>query len=278
MNTDRKEPIRHRVVSHVRDNHHVRSYVRGDGEKPQTPFFMNKPKPVTTTLSNPLLEKVEELVDNKIKIHQDAINTQNGSYWTKISKFQLDYNGKTWNIIRSYDNGGGKNSEDCQLCGHKHCRYMFVISSGASQLTIGSECVGNYTKDINAKDILKHFQNNVVKKSAKIASYRDALINIGLWVNKNGSNSFLTSIVGQMLEGKDLTARQLGAVDKIISKDIDRSALDVKDKITTIFGKAKQKITNDWERTFIVSIGDQLQKGRTLSPKQVAKLEQMANR
>ena len=58
-------PIRHRVSSHVRAKRHVKSYLRGKGEKPKTSFFMNKSsahKPVV----DPLREKVEALVDKKI--------------------------------------------------------------------------------------------------------------------------------------------------------------------------------------------------------------------
>ena len=272
MSSPRKIPVRHKVSSHVRDKHHVKSYIRGKGEKPKTSFFMNKSsahKPVV----DPLREKVEALVDKKILEQKEQIMKHDGGYWDKISKFQLDYDGKHWRLIRAYDNGGGQASEDCELCGHKHCRYMFVIGSADKQLTIGSECVGNYTNDAHAKDILKRFQNNVVKKSAKVGKYRDLIIRTTIWIHKNKPMDILNSILTQMLDGKDISARQIGAVEKIISKDLPKN-----DDFLVLLEKARKQVSNDWERDFVASVTDQYKRGRTMSEKQLALINKIASR
>jgi len=274
---DRKSPVRHIVASYKREGRHVKTYARGHGKKPTTPFMTHKishPKPVV----DPIREKVEALVDMKIQDGQNIIRNTEGGYWNKIAKFQVNFDGKLWKLIRAYDNGGGKDSEDCQLCGHKHCRYMFVIGHLDKQLTVGSECISNYAVDKDAKDVLRQYQTKVVKKAASVAKHRDLLVNIGMWAHKNGANRFLTSIVGQILDGKDLTYSQRTATERIISKDINKKELEAKNKIPTLFNNAKGKISNDWERKFIISISETLQKGWTLSPKQIDILEKMAKR
>ena len=50
------------------------------------------------------------------------------------------------------------------------------------------------------------------------------------------------------------------------------NGLTPEDMVTDIENHASDKM-NDWERKFVRDIGDKLDKGRTLSEKQIAKLQ-----
>ena len=244
---------------------------------------MGEAKKIVNPVSvDPLREKFEQLIDRKILEHKEKIQKSEGGYWDKISKLQIEYNLKKWRVIRSYDNGGGENSENCELCGHHGCRYMYVISDGVDQLTIGSECVTNYTVDKGAKEVIRNFQSKVVKKQAKVEEYRDLLVRMGMWMSKNGTRDILTSIAGSMFDGKDITFPQRRAVESIISKDppkVTTKELSSKEKrILEIIEKTKGKSMNSWEAEAIPDIIRKFRNGYDLSDKQISSLERLANR
>jgi hypothetical protein len=42
--------------------------------------------------------------------------------------------------------------------------------------------------------------------------------------------------------------------------------------------KARKQISNDWEKDFVASVTDQYKRGRTMSEKQLALINKIANR
>jgi hypothetical protein len=260
---------------------HVRSYVRGK-ETSQAKLLV-QPKIISVTI-DPERKKIEELVDAKLQEVIDKANANKGPYWNKIANFQLSLNGRDWKIVDSYDTGGYGNYEDCQLCGHKGCRFMYVISSGDKQMTIGDECVINYIKDLDTKEVFKKHEKRLRGMVSKTKGYHDLLVDLLLWETRNGTNSFLTNMKNRVMNGNSLSPNMVSAIKRTISKDRpieDRSRADEmaedKRKAFELFAIARSKPANDWEKGFIVSIGEALQKGYRLSPKQVAILERIAN-
>jgi len=256
---------------------HVRSYRRGN-ERPEPKLIAKPSVPLKST--DPVREKIENLIDTRLKETIASINANKGPYWKKIADFQLNYNGKEWKIVDSYDTGGYGDYEDCQLCGHKGCRYMYVIASGGEKKTIGDECVGNYIKDLNAKEIFKKHNKRLRNSIGNVKSYRDLLVNLILWETKNGTNHFLSDMKARILSGTSLSPNMVSAIKRTIEKDKPKPVASTPtqpNKDFELYSRAKGKGSNDWERGFLVSVGEQIQKGYKLSIKQVAVLERIAN-
>lgn len=113
-------------------------------------------------------------------------------YYQKLAEFQFSINGKEWKIVGSYDalEQSGR-YEECELCGHPDCRYMFVIAPTGNeanvaalavvldedemekikegrQLSIGDICVTNFSEDENLNYNMKHY----VTMMNKIRNYK----------------------------------------------------------------------------------------------------------
>lgn len=253
----------------------VNSYRRGN-EKPETKPIVKPEQPKAPV--DPLREKTEQIVDAKLKEIIEKTNSNKGPYWNKIATFQLDYNGKKWKVVDSYDTGGYGDYESCQLCGHKDCRYIYVIKSdGGSVLHIGSECVYNYAQDVDTKLIFRKHEKRLKESIGKTKSYRDLLVNLLLWENRNGTNSFLRDMKTRIMDGSSLTPNMVSAIRRTIAQDKPKQVIVENNRDIELFGRAKGKGANEWERGFITSVGEQLKKGYKLSIKQVAVLERIAN-
>jgi len=232
----------------------------------------------TDPLEDLRLQKAFLFVDAKLKEIIEKTNSNKGPYWNKIATFQLDYDGKKWKVVDSYDTGGYGDYESCQLCGHKDCRYIYVIKSdGGSVLHIGSECVYNYAQDVDTKLIFRKHEKRLKESIGKTKSYRDLLVNLLLWENKNGTNNFLRDMKTRIMGGSSLTPKMVSAIKRTIAQDKPKQVIIETNRDIELFGRAKGKGANDWERGFVTSIGEQLKNGYKLSIKQVAVLERIAN-
>lgn len=271
---NRRNPTLKRIVS-------VRSYRRGN-ERPMTKPIV---KPVVVQQPvDPLRSKVENLVDTKLKEVVDKQNSNKGPYWKKIADFQLNYNGKNWKVIDSYDTGGYGEYESCQLCGHKECRYIYVIKSEMGDVMhIGSECVYNYTKDVDAKQIFKKHEKRLKETIGKTKSYRDLLVDLILWESKNGTNNFLANMKSRIMNGNSLSPNMVSAIKRTIVHDrpkptpVQPGQPAQPNKDLELFNRARGKSVNEWERGFLTSVDQQIKNGYKLSIKQVAVLERIAN-
>ncbi len=270
-----RQSRRSRVVYHnpLREHLvHVRSYKRGN-EKPEAKLLV-QPKIVSPPI-DPKRAEAEKLVDAKLAEVVQTVNANKGPYWNKIANFQINYNGRAWKIVDSYDTGGYGDYESCQLCGHRDCRYMYVISDGTNNLTIGDECVGNYIKDLDAKDIFKKHNKRLRESIGKTKSYRDLLIDLLLWESRNGTNSFLTAMKSKVMSGQSLSPNMVSAIKRTIAQDRPkpvaspvRVGWDAKSD-RELYNIARDKPKSLWERdTFMPSINVQINNGWKLSDKQ----------
>jgi len=225
-------------------------------------------------------------INDRIKERQAEIEASGMSYWQKIAEFQLEYEGKRWKLVHTYDTGGHGKYETCQLCGHFPCRYMFVIQHPATgqTKTIGDECVVKYTVDTKAKDVLRRYRTQVTKRVADLNENKPMIVKIEKWIRENGYNGFLNSILYQLWEGKRLSEKQVVATNKILTQEIPGETKEMRNKSKTeqenLIEKAirKDETLNDWERSFLRSVAEQSKSGRILSEKQITVLERITKK
>jgi hypothetical protein len=81
----------------------------------------------------------------------------------------------------------------------------------------------------------------------------------------------------RIMGGSSLTPKMVSAIKRTIAQDKPKQVIIETNRDIELFGRAKGKGANDWERGFVTSIGEQLKNGYKLSIKQVAVLERIAN-
>ena len=221
--------------------------------------------------------QIEKLVDDRMIKALERFKISGGSYWQKISKFQVIKDGKTWQITDAFD--VGRDYRKCELCGHYPCRHLYVIESldTHEKLTIGSECVLNYVKDINAREILLRYQKNFTTKIMSVQTSRSNLIKMADWVSKNGPHALLSSFTRQILSGKRLSKNQELILSEILGRTISKEAQEARTQIVQLLTQARQKVRNDWENRFVMSLVEQHNANRLLSEKQLVILRRIAN-
>jgi len=218
---------------------------------------------------------VEKLVDSKIIESLKRFRISGGSYWQKISQFQVLKDGKLWRVVDAFD--VGRNYQKCQLCGHFPCRHMYVIQSDTGEkLTIGSECVLNYVKDVNAREILRRYQQNYTTKVMVVQTARQTLLDIANWVSKNGGNWMTSAYIRQLLAGKPLSKSQKLVLAQKLQTVVSPELKEVRIQTAALINAARRKVRNDWENRFMISIVDQFSRSFALSEKQLTIIRRIA--
>jgi hypothetical protein len=220
---------------------------------------------------------------------EDRVKANGQLYWQKIATFQVELNGKSWQIVEEYDTGGHGNYEACELCGFPNCRFKFVIADPKTneRLSIGDECILNYVKDLNAKEILSKYRKKVTirlyafkrceKWYTKIAKYNQD--------HPGTRTMFLESIAGQLLKGYALSKRQIAAVEQVLGgqamgTDLPAQTQAMRAQYEQLFEAIKPHFRHlsAWEREFVQSTDEQVKRGRILSEKQLAILKDLPAR
>lgn len=245
-------------------------------------------KPEETKSLNKSME-----VDEEVKSLQEGYKKGSDGrfYWQKIAKFQVEYDGKNWQVVDAYDTGGHGKYVKCELCNHYPCRYVFVIqeADGSRSMTIGDECVVNYTANVgNAKEIVAKYGKTVALKVARLERYKPYIKAIEDWKVRNGANRELEYLENGLLNANGFPQKTLNRILELTAVDKPKEVLEkesqAKEKqkslleMTNKIYKEQYGNISDWERNFIGSVHDQVRSGRTLSERQMEFMQKITDR
>ena len=220
-------------------------------------------------------EELEQKVNSAVESAVNRFEAGGSRYWNIIAAFQIKLDGKDWRIIGGYDTGGHGSYEKCELCGHFPCREIFIISDGVNEKHIGNECVKNFNREI-AGTIDNYFKLTA-RRVAAVKANKPLLLRMAIWANTYGASRSLNFWSGQILQGKSLSKADKVEIEGIISKIPDAKAIESYNCAKDLISRARQRVTNTWERDFIESVATQNSLNRPLSSKQLSILERIAN-